>query len=346
MGAVKLLLILILSIILLMTFASAYQVEMGKTINLSDLTLEEKIGQLMFVKPSGLDMNYLDELHIGGIFLDNLKSEKEYQEIISFYQDNSKMKLFVATDMEGYFNPFSDFYNSSSFGDIKSGKEAFNLGKSHGKILKELGFNLDFSPVVETRNRVWPGRTFTGTPEEIKEKISNYIKGLHNETILATVKHYPGGSLVRNLHKFKYKTKISQEELDYFDFAISQNTDFVMVGHPVVKGAIDSKHKQSSISLEVIGKLKEKFDGVIITDAVTMRGLRKSYLFNFKKAYPDLILAGNDMILDTYKKSDYDNLLKRRNELIKAVVDGKISHTRIDESVKKILEMKGYNVVY
>ena len=114
MGAVKLLLILILSIILLMTFASAYQVEMGKTINLSDLTLEEKIGQLMFVKPSGLDMNYLDELHIGGIFLDNLKSEKEYQEIISFYQDNSKMKLFVATDMEGYFNPFSDFYNSSS----------------------------------------------------------------------------------------------------------------------------------------------------------------------------------------------------------------------------------------
>lgn len=346
MSAAKLLLILFLSIILLITFTSAYKVEMGKTINLSDLTLEEKIGQLMFVKPSDLDMNYLNELHVGGIFLNDLNSKEEYKEIISFYQNNSKIKLFVGTDMEGYWNPFSSFYKSPSFGDIKSGKEAYNLGKEHGKILRELGFNLDFSPIVETKNNVWPYRTFTGNTEEVKEKISNYIKGLHNESILATAKHYPGGSLVRNPHLFKYRTKISQEELDYFDFAISQKVDFIMVGHPVVHGVIDSKGKQSTISPEVIEPLREKFEGVIITDAVTMMGLRISYLFNFKKAYPDLILAGNDIILDTHKNSGYKSLLKRRNELIKAVSDGKISHKRIDESVKRILEIKGYKVVY
>ena len=63
---------------------------------------------------------------------------------IYFYQNNSKIKLFVATDMEGYWNPFNNFYNSSSFGDINSREESYNLGKEHGKILNELGFNLDF----------------------------------------------------------------------------------------------------------------------------------------------------------------------------------------------------------
>lgn len=317
-----------------------------ETINISEMTLEEKIGQLMIVKPLGFNGAYLDELHIGGIFLNDLHSKQEYSEIISFYQNNSKIKLFVATDMEGYWNPFSDFYTSKSFGDINSGKEAYELGKEHGEILNELGFNLDFSPIVETQNKVWPYRTFTGTPEEIKEKISNYIKGLHNESILSTAKHYPGGSLVRNPHIFKYKANISQEELAYFDLAISEKVDFVMVGHPVVYGAIDSNRKQSTISSEVIESLKKKFNGVIITDAVTMLGLRISYIFNFKKVYPDLILAGNDIILDTHKNSGYKSLVRRRNELKKAVLAERISEERIDYSVKKILETKGYNVVF
>ncbi len=68
--------------------------------------------------------------------------------------------------MEGFWNP-PPFHGSKNFGEIKTGEEAYELGTSHGKILKELGFNLDFSPIVESRNTVWPGRTFTGLNEEI-----------------------------------------------------------------------------------------------------------------------------------------------------------------------------------
>ncbi len=335
-----------LTIILLIPFVFSYEENMQNTINISELSLDEKIGQLIFVKPCGKNVGYLKELHVGGIFLNNLNSKRDYLDSIDFYQNNSKIKLFVATDMEGYWNPFSSFYNSSSFGDINSREEAYNLGKEHGKILNELGFNLDFSPIVETKNIVWPSRTFTGTSEEIKGKISGYIEGLHAENILTTAKHYPGGSLIKNPHLFKYKANISKEELSYFDFAISQNIDFMMVGHPIVYGAIDSKGKQSSVSPEVIGELKKKFQGVIITDAVTMMGLRISYLFNFKKVYPDLILAGNDIILDTHKNSGYRNLIKRRDELKKAVLEGKVSQDKIDKSVEKILKIKGYQVVY
>ena len=75
-----------------------------------------------------------------------------------------------------------------------------------------------------------------------------------------------------------------------------------------------------------------------------MLGLKLSYLFNFKKVYPDLIKAGNDMILDTHKSSGYRKLKKRIEYLEKSVQKGEISRKRLDESVKRVLEMKGYNV--
>ena len=334
---------LILSIVFLITIPFVFSME---TINLSEMSLDEKIGQLMIVKPSNLDIRYIEELQIGGIFLNDLESKQKYQEAISFYQDNSKIKLFVATDMEGYWNPFSNFYNSSSFGDIRSGEEAYDLGKEHGKILRELGFNLDFSPIVEVRNKIWPWRTFTGSEEEISEKISEYIKGLHSENISATAKHYPGGNLVKNPHIIKYKIDATEQELKMFDIAIENKVDFIMVGHPVIYGKLNSNKKQASISPEIIQPLRERFEGIIITDAVTMWGLRISYIFNFNKIYSKLILAGNDIVLDTHIHSNYKQLLKRRNELKKAILKGDISEKRIDESVKKILEMKGYKVIY
>jgi beta-N-acetylhexosaminidase len=317
----------------------------NQTIKLSEMSLDEKIGQLMFVKTQGLDKRYLEDLHVGGIFLNQFNSQENYSKAINFYQDNSKIKLFVATDMEGYWNPFNRFYKSKNFGEINSEQEAFDLGKEQGEILNKMGFNLDFSPVVEVRNNVWKGRNFNGTKKQINEKISGYINGLHNQSILSTAKHYPGGSMIKNPHLVKFKTEIFKEDLEYFDYAISRDVDFIMVGHPIVYGAIDSNGKQATISKEVIQPLREKFEGIIITDAVTMLGLRLSYFWNFKKVYPDLILAGNDIILDTHKSIQYKRLIRRRDELKKAVLQGKISQERIDESVKRILEMKGYKVV-
>ncbi|GAJ13157.1 unnamed protein product, partial [marine sediment metagenome] len=253
-----------------------------------------------------------------------------------------QIKLFVATDMEGYWNPFADFYKSKSFGEINSSEQAHELGKEHGEILKELGFNLDFSPIVEIRNKVWPGRSFTGTEEEIKQKIASYIGGLHFQEILATAKHYPGGSMVKDPHKVRFKVNSTKQELEMFDTAIENNIDAIMIGHPIVYGELDSKGKQATVSQEVILPLKEKFDGVIITDAITMWGLRISYLFNFHKIYADLIKAGNDVILDTHPYSSYWTIKRRMKNLEKAVKKGEISEERINESVRRILKAKGY----
>ncbi len=313
-------------------------------INFSGLSLKQKISQMIIVNGNVFDKRFTG-LGVGGIFLDNLKTKKEYKETIAKYQNNSKIRLFVATDMEGYRNPFKNFYKSKIFGKIKNRKEAYFLGKEHGRILKELGFNLNFSPVVEIRNNVWPGRNFRGSLKEVKEKIKEYIKGLHKEKILATAKHYPGGSMVRDPHWLKFKTQVYKEDLELFDCAIKSRADMIMVGHPIVYGAVDSGGKQCTVSKEIVFGLRKKFNGLIITDAVTMLGLRWSYLFNFKKAYPELVKAGNDILLDTIKFSTYSKILKRINEIEKAVERGEISEERINESVRRILREKGYKTI-
>ncbi len=336
----KKLMFIAITLLIILPFCSSME-----KINLSEMSLEEKVGQLLLVRPDSLNKDYVNELHIGGVFLSKQKTKQEYSEYVNFYKNNSKIKLFVAADMEGYWNPFEQFYKSKNFGEINSYSDSYQLGKSHGETMKELGFNLDFSPVVEVRNNVWIGRSFTGSESEIKQKIKGYIEGLHSEKIMATAKHYPGGNLIKNPHIFKYKVNATKQELEMFDAAINSDVDFIMVGHPIVYGEIDSNKKQATISPEIIMPLRKKFEGLIITDAVTMMCLRWSYLFNFKKVYPDLIHAGNDMILDTHIHSNYKRIKKRRDEIIKQAKEDPELVKRIDESAKKILEKKGYEVI-
>ncbi|MDA3837008.1 MAG: hypothetical protein PF542_05285 [Nanoarchaeota archaeon] len=314
-----------------------------KEVNLSNLTLKEKVGQLIIAKPSKIDSRWLD-LELGGIFVNHLNTSDDFKKHIDYYQNNSDIPLFVATDMEGYWNPFR-FYRGKNFGEINSRDEAKALGEEQGALLKELGFNLDFSPVVEIRNNVWPGRSFTGSEKEISEKIKCYIIGLQSEEIMTTAKHYPGGNMVKNPHLLKFRVETDNRELDMFQVAFDAGTDAVMTGHAIVYGDLDSKGKQVTVSKEVIGDLKTKFDGLIITDAVTMLGLRLSYLWNFKKVYPDLILAGNDIILDTHVNSGFKKIKRRMAYLEKEAEKDPELMKRIDESVRKVLGKKGYKVL-
>ena len=311
-------------------------------IKLSEMPLKQKIAQMVIIRGTNFDSRFL-ELGIGGIFLSGLSSKEEYIDAISKYQKNTKIKLLVAVDVEGYQHPFHNFYESVPFGSIKDEKESYELGKDHGKIMNELGFNLNFSPVVEIKDSVWPGRSFKGSLKEVKEKISNYIKGLQEQKIIATAKHYPGGSMVKDPHKIKYSAEIFNEDLELFDEAIKANVGAIMVGHPIVNGAINSNGKQCTISQEVISVLREKFKGLIITDSITMEGLKISYP-DFKKVYPDLIKAGNNIILDSHPTSTYDKILDGINEIINSIEIGDIPEEKINNSVKKILESKGFIV--
>lgn len=279
-------------------------------------------------------------LGIGGIYLFNQKTEENYLSLISEYQNDSKIKLFVSADLEGRWNPFSNFYNSSEFSEIITKEEAYNLGLEHGKILKRIDFNLNFAPVAEFSDEVYGGRVFTGTQEEIKGKLESYIKGLQ-KNVFGTCKHYPGKGMINNLHIKRDEQLIFKEDLELFDVCFENNISAIMIGHQIVSGELNSNGKPASVSKEVIGRLNN-FSGLIISDEINMIGLKSFYLFGKKRLYRDLINSGENLILDF--KLTPNSAYKLLDKLEKLVEDGKIDEDKINQSVKKILIAKGYKI--
>jgi len=312
----------------------------NNTIQFDSLTLRQKIAQMIVVRGGSKKNIYLTNLNIGGIYLYKQKSEEDYSSLIIAYQNSSKINLFVSADLEGIWNPFSNFYTSPKFLDIETKEEAYSLGLEHGKILKRIGFNLNFAPVAEFSDRVYGGRAFSGTEEEVKEKLEQYIKGLQ-KNVLGTCKHYPGKGMIKNLHITKDKQIISKEDLELFDVCIKNNISAVMIGHQIVSGELDSNGKPSSVSKEVIDNLGN-FSGLIISDEINMVGLKRFYLFDKKKLYKDLINSGENLILDFFLNpvSTYKLILK----IEKQIKEGEIDEEKINQSVKKILIAKGYKI--
>lgn len=362
--------VLLIIIVIILAYVLDYLIIMNKlkkedanniiiknnTIDFSSLTLRQKIAQMIVIYGNKNKNPALTRINIGGIFLDKrttnqliriaisgkLDKRKDYSSIISNYQDKSKIKLFVASDMEGAWNPFSSFKNFPRFSEIKNKEEAYEAGFAEGKLMKELGFNLNFAPVAEFEDKIYRGRAFLGSKKEIKEKLESYIKGLQ-KNVLGTCKHYPGKGMIKNLHLRTDKQEITKEDLELFDACFKNNISAVMIGHQVVYGEVDSEGKPASVSEEVIDSLDEfEFTGLIVSDEINMFGLKKFYLFNKRKEYKDLINSGKNVILDFFLtgKSAYKLILK----LEKDVRDGKIDGRKINESVKKILIAKGYKV--
>jgi beta-N-acetylhexosaminidase len=297
---------------------------------------------MIMVRGDKKDFDYND-LNVGGIFLDRQDSEEEYKNLISEYQKYSKIKLFVATDMEGAWTPFrenvQEYQKFPEFSEISSSEEAYNVGLKQGELLKSIGFNLNFAPVAEYQDFAYGGRVFSGNESEVQEKVVSYIKGLQRN-VFGTCKHYPGKSLLKNLHDEKDIQKITKRDLEIFEKCIENNVSSIMVSHQIALGEINSNGNPSSVSKEVISSLND-FEGLIIADEINMKGLSLFYPEKID-LYVDLINSGEEFILDFYLSDrQLKNLL---GEIEKKVLSEELDELKIDQAVRKIFEMKGYEI--
>ncbi|MBU4070055.1 MAG: hypothetical protein KJ646_03670 [Nanoarchaeota archaeon] len=315
----------------------------NNTIKFDSLTLKQKIAQMIIVRGDEEDLEFAN-LNIGGIFLDRQTSEEAYENKIASYQENSKIKLFVSTDLEGSWNPFiKDFENPHNFpyfSDIKTSEEAYEIGLEQSELLKKLGFNLNFAPVAEFEDNSYGGRVFTGTTQEIKEKLASYIKGLQ-ENVLGTCKHYPGKGMIKNTHIKPDSQNITEQDIGLFKICFENNVSAIMIGHQKATGILDSKGKPSSVSKEIIDSLKNN-PQLIISDEINMWGLKFFYILGKSKLYMNLINAGENVILD-FKLTSYSTY-RLISKIEKDVENRKINKENIDKSVKKILISKGYKI--
>ena len=340
-----------------------YEVMMTEQI-VEGMSLEEKICQMMFVTPESITgVNSvtlageatrlaLEKYPVGGIiyFAQNLKSREQVIKMIENTQSYSRMPLFIGVDEEG--GRVARLGNKSAMGTTKikpmgsvaTDAEAFEIGKTLGRDLRGLKFNLDFAPVADVivyeKNSEIGDRSFGSDPWVVGEMVKSVVMGLESENVSSVLKHFPGhGSTKTNSHTGYSESSRTMEDLRScellpFKKGIEAGCDFVMVSHMSLVNATEEK-LPASLSKEIITDLLKGelgFEGVVITDALNMGAIVKEYANSAAAVYA--VKAGADMLLMP------ENVEEAKNALLNAVKTGEITEERINESVEKILRIK------
>jgi len=331
------------------------------TDTVEQMTLDEKIGQMMFAGVSGTTLqpettSLIQKAKVGGLILygNNLETP---QQTVTLMNDrmaaNSKnqLPLFLGTDQEGgkvvrLPGALNNFPTNQKIGDINQSKFSFEIGQLLGEQLRAFGFNLDFAPVLDVNsnpnNPIIGDRSFSNDPAIVSQLGIQTMKGLESEQVIPVVKHFPGhGDTSVDSHLelpkvTKSLNDLNQLELVPFKEAINSGADVVMVAH-ILLPKIDPQYP-SSMSKEIItGMLRKQlgFDGVVMTDDMTMKAITNHYAIG--QAAVDSIKAGSDIILIAH---EYANMTAAIEAVKVAVSNGEITEERINESVQRILKLK------
>ena len=333
---------------------------------LDTMSLQEKIGQLFIVCTDSLDFSAETEMtedmrknlqlyQPGGIifFSFNIDEPEQTGTFIRDMQDSVKIPLFIGVDEEGGLVARvanNEKMNTTSFppmkqvGDTGSLEMALEVGRTIGKDLSALGFNLDFAPVADVMtneaNTEIGERSFGSDPRLVADMVDEVVKGLQENNVCATLKHFPGqGSSGDDTHRGYVGLDVTIDDLRESDFlpfkrGIRAGADFVMVSHVSVD-EVTGNDVPSSLSPVVVSDILRdelQFENVIVTDAMNMKSITKFY--DSDEAAVLAFTAGNDMILMP------DDFLLAMEGITEAVNEGNISEEAIDEAVLRILKVK------
>lgn len=332
--------------------------------NIKELTLEEKIGQLFMV---GLeqDVNQTIEMlvknKIGGTILYR-KNYNTYQDMINLVNKiksnnkANKIPMFISIDQEGgrvnrMPKEVLNLKSATKFSQTKDMELVRQTGTVIGQMLIESGVSMDYAPVFDIKrfneDHAIGDRCYGCNKEEVSNYAIEVMKQIKKQNVISVVKHFPGHGLTKkdshfSIPKIEEKIeKIQNEDIIPFEKAIAEGADAIMVGHLIIKD-IDKKYP-ASLSKEIIQKYlieKNNFKGLIITDDFKMLAIRIHY--NMKRAVKRAINAGNDIVMIGLPYKKVEHIIKY---IINETKKGKISEQRINESVNKIIQIKQkYNV--
>ena len=314
------------------------------------MSLDQKIGQMLII---GFENKYLDnharkmieQYHVGGInFLGrNVKDRNQIKQLTADLQKISAIPLFIATDQEGgkviRFNFLNELTPQIK---IKETWQAEQIAFTRAKELRELGVNMNFSPVLDyvsdSKSYLY-NRTFGTDPDNIGALGNAMIKGYIKGGVVPVAKHFPGyGNLSLDPHTNQATLTIGRKELEVnllpFQRVIANNpTIAIMTAHIVISDVDTKPATLSSKFLSEILRKQMDFRGVIITDDMEMVAAGGS----IGQSSVDAIKAGVDVIISTYTP---EKQIKIFDRLKKAVLDGEITEERIGTSVVKILILK------
>ena len=318
-------------------------VDEENVIHLDNLTLEQKIAQMVITHGGTHNREAWQRMQLGGIHLFAMESEELFTYVINDFQEGMTIPFFVTADLEGCWNPFANFYDSVSVSDINSTEDAYQKGLVDGELLSRMGFTINFAPVVDLDDKIWGCRSFPGDEQRISELAESYIFGIQEQGLIATAKHYPGKTLVvLDPHQELVVAEIESEDLYPYEYlSTGDRVRSFMVSHIIAFGDVHSQGIPSVVSSDIIGPLKEDYSGLIISDDTMMLGLRNFY-DDVDQLYVDVFAAGNDLVINF--DEDPNEIYRMITVVEEAVNRGEISEEQIDNSVRKILTAKGFVV--
>lgn len=356
--------IVIVVLLSIFTFRTTFSKEPPKDEileTISNMSLDEKIGQLVVSGFYGtsLDENILKlikEDKISGVILFN-RNVKDSNTLLSLNNSlkesnkNNKLPLFISVDEEGGLvtrmpKDIKRLPTNKYIGSLNNKDLSYKVGEILGEQLSYFGFNMNFAPVLDINsnpnNPVIGDRSFGNNKDTVASLGTSTMKGIQSKNIISVVKHFPGhGDTSVDSHVNLPVVNYDINRLNSFEFvpfktAIQNGADAVMVGH-ILLPKIDSKYP-SSMSYEIVTNILRKdlgFNGLVVSDDMTMGAITKNY--SIEEASIKAINAGVDLLLVCQKYENTENVLKALKE---AALNGTISKERLDNALYNIISIK------
>jgi beta-N-acetylhexosaminidase len=322
----------------------------------NSLNLDERIGQLFMVAAysnkneehhKSID-KLIENQKVGGlIFMQG--GAKRQLILTNRYQKKSKTPLFIGIDAEWGLKMRIDstfiYPWNMTLGAIQNNLLIEEYGKQMADQCKRMGIHFTFGPVLDINtnpnNPIIGHRSFGEDKDNVTQKSLAYMIGLQSNSVLATGKHFPGhGDTSTDSHHTLptinfTKERIKDVEIYPYKHLINSGLASVMVAHLNVPILEKRPNYPSSISYDIVTNLlieELKFNGLIITDALNMKGAS-----DFKSPGEidiEAFKAGNDILLFP------ENVPLAIEKMKQALKDNEVSYERIEHSVKKILSYK------
>ncbi|MEK6334960.1 MAG: glycoside hydrolase family 3 N-terminal domain-containing protein [Acidobacteriota bacterium] len=247
---------------------------------------------------------------------------------------------------------------------------ARRAGELTAREARAMGIQQIYAPVADVNNNaanpVINVRSYGEDPVQVGRFVAAFVEGAQRGGVMATAKHFPGhGDTATDSHRGLPQIDVNRDRLNSIELvpfraAVEAGVGSVMTGHialplidPTVITALPRDVKQKPIETEdgaeiviekgtmpttlspvMNGMLRRdlNFDGLIVTDAMSMSGL--TLYFTQEEASVRALEAGADMLL---KPADPDAAFRGVSEAVKK---GRLSEQRIEESARKILAAK------
>ncbi len=291
---------------------------------------------------------WVDSLRVGGIIV-SVGSPLDVAMKLNQLQRRSPLPLLIAADLEGgasiRLNGATPFPPNMAVAAAGREEDAYEVGRVTALEGRAVGIHLAFAPVADLNNNpanpIINTRSFGEEPHTVGRLVAAAIRGMQDNGMLATAKHFPGhGDTSTDSHLELPVIGASWARLDSLELvpfrtAIDAGVALVMSGHLALPAIASDPRRPATLDAAILtGVLRDSlgFKGIVVTDALDMGGIVRAY--GPGEAAVQAFLAGTDLLL---MPTDPAVAI---SAMTAAVESGRITYERLERSVRRVLLVK------